>query len=162
ADGALGLLSPWLAFCVAASVIAFYASARGLQKGEAVPVITLTSAAANISAIAGGILVFGDPMPHDPVGVALQCLAFALVVGAAALPRAAARVGAGGGATGSAAAPRSGAAELDERPGDELGVVGRRDVAAPRQLAQRRPGDAVGEAPRLAERQQQVARPPQH
>ena len=84
-DGVLGLLSPWIVFCAAASVIAFYASARGLQKGEAVPVITLTSAAANVSAIAGGILVFGDPMPSDPVGVALQCLAFALVVVAAAL-----------------------------------------------------------------------------
>ncbi len=35
-----------------ASVIAFFASARGLQKGEAVPVITLTAAAANVSAIA--------------------------------------------------------------------------------------------------------------
>src|SRR5690606_35538263 len=30
ADGALGLLSPWLAVCGAASVIPFYASARGL------------------------------------------------------------------------------------------------------------------------------------
>src|SRR5918992_4012915 len=61
ADGALGLLSPWLATCVIASVIAFYASARGLQRGEAVPVITLTSAGAQVSAISGGILVFGDP-----------------------------------------------------------------------------------------------------
>lgn len=99
ADGALGLLSPWLAFCVAASVIAFYASARGLQKGEAVPVITLTSAAANISAISGGILVFGDPMPHDPVGVVLQCVAFALVIVAAALTPAPLRVVAGARAT---------------------------------------------------------------
>ena len=65
-DGALGLLSPWLVTCILASVIAFYASARGLQKGEAVPVITLTSAAANVSAISGGILVFGDPMPKRP------------------------------------------------------------------------------------------------
>src|SRR4051794_26596225 len=49
--GALGLVSPWLLTCVLASLLAFYASARGLQKGEAVPVITLTSAAANVSAI---------------------------------------------------------------------------------------------------------------
>ena len=65
-DGVTGLLSPWLLTCILASVIAFYASARGLQKGEAVPVITLTSAAANVTAISGGILVFGDPMPSDP------------------------------------------------------------------------------------------------
>ena len=83
--GVLGLVSPWLLTCVVASVIAFYASARGLQKGDAVPVITLTSAAANVSAIGGGILVFGDPMPSDPLGIALQMLAFALVIVAAAL-----------------------------------------------------------------------------
>jgi drug/metabolite transporter (DMT)-like permease len=85
ADGAAGLLSPWLLTCIAASVIAFFASARGLQKGEAVPVITLTAAGANVSAIAGGILVFGDPMPSDPLGIVLQSLAFMLVIAAAAL-----------------------------------------------------------------------------
>src|SRR3954451_1602240 len=84
-EGVLGLASPWLLTCVIASVIAFYASARGLQKGEAVPVITLTSAAANVSAISGGILVFGDPMPGDPAGIVLQSLAFVMVIVAAAL-----------------------------------------------------------------------------
>jgi drug/metabolite transporter (DMT)-like permease len=84
-QGLTGLISPWLLTCVIASVIAFYASARGLQKGEAVPVITLTSAAANVSAIGGGILVFGDPMPGDPLGVAVQSLAFVMVIAAAAL-----------------------------------------------------------------------------
>jgi drug/metabolite transporter (DMT)-like permease len=83
--GVAALLSPWLLTCIAASVIAFFASARGLQKGEAVPVITLTAAGANVSAIAGGILVFGDPMPHDPLGLVLQSLAFVLVIAAAAL-----------------------------------------------------------------------------
>jgi drug/metabolite transporter (DMT)-like permease len=84
-DGVTGLLSPWLVTCILASVIAFYASARGLQKGEAVPVITLTSAAANVTAISGGILVFGDPMPSDPLGIVLQSFAFVLVIVAAAL-----------------------------------------------------------------------------
>jgi drug/metabolite transporter (DMT)-like permease len=84
--GAMGvLLSPWLLTCIAASVIAFYASARGLQKGEAVPVITLTSAAANVTAISGGILVFGDPMPNYTVGIVIQSFAFVLVIVAAAL-----------------------------------------------------------------------------
>ena len=78
-------LSPWLLTCIVASVLAFYASARGLQKGEAVPVITLTSAAANVSAITGGILVFGDPMPGDALGIVVQMLAFVLVIVAAAL-----------------------------------------------------------------------------
>jgi drug/metabolite transporter (DMT)-like permease len=83
--GVGGMLSPWLATCVIASVVAFFASARGLQKGEAVPVITLTAAAANVSAIAGGILVFGDPLASDPLGLVLQSLAFVLVIVAAAL-----------------------------------------------------------------------------
>jgi drug/metabolite transporter (DMT)-like permease len=83
--GGFAVLLPWIATCVAASVIAFYASARGLQKGEAVPVITLTSAAANVTAISGGILVFGDPMPGDPFGIFLQSFAFVLVIVAAAL-----------------------------------------------------------------------------
>ena len=83
--GFAGLLTPWSVVMVAASVVAFYASARGLQKGEAVPVIAVTGTAANISGILGGILVFGDPMPGDPFGVALQVLAFVLVVAAAAM-----------------------------------------------------------------------------
>ena len=66
ADGVGGILtSPWLAVTVLASVIAFYASARGMQDGEAVPVIAATSTAANVSCILGGIIVFGDPMPSD-------------------------------------------------------------------------------------------------
>ncbi len=84
-QGLAGLLSPWLVTCILASVIAFFASARGLQKGEAVPVITLTSAAANVTAISGGILVFGDPMPGDPLGIVIQSFAFVLVIAAAAL-----------------------------------------------------------------------------
>src|ERR671915_1464571 len=49
-DGVLGVvLSPWMGVAVLASIVAFYASARGLQDGEAVPVIASTSTAANIS-----------------------------------------------------------------------------------------------------------------
>jgi hypothetical protein len=79
------LLSPWLAVAVLASIVAFYASARGLQDGEAVPVIAVTGTAANIAGIAGGIVVFGDPMAASPVGVVVQSLAFVLVIVACAL-----------------------------------------------------------------------------
>ncbi len=86
AHGVTGLLlSPWLLVAVLASIVAFYASARGLQDGEAVPVIAVTGTAANIAGIAGGILVFGDPMAASPLGVVLQATAFVLVVVAAAL-----------------------------------------------------------------------------
>jgi hypothetical protein len=86
AHGFLGLLlSPWLAVAVLASIIAFYSSARGLQDGEAVPVIAVTGTAANIAGIAGGIIVFGDPMAGSTLGITLQALAFVLVVVASAL-----------------------------------------------------------------------------
>jgi hypothetical protein len=79
------LLSPWLAVALLASIVAFYASARGLQDGDAVPVIAVTGTAANIAGIAGGIVVFGDPMAGSTIGVVLQSLAFVLVVVACAL-----------------------------------------------------------------------------
>ena len=83
--GAMAFVSPWFAITVIASVVAFYASARGLQVGEAVPVITVTGTAANVSCIAGGIIVFGDPMPGDALGIVLQALAFSMVCVAAYL-----------------------------------------------------------------------------
>jgi hypothetical protein len=83
--GALGLVSPWMAVCVAASIAAFYASARGLQDGDAVPVIAVTGTAANIAGVAGGIIVFGDPMPSDVLGIVLQAVAFVMVIAASAL-----------------------------------------------------------------------------
>ena len=86
AHGAMGLLlSPWFAVALAASVVAFYASARGLQDGDAVPVIAVTGTAANIAGIAGGILVFGDPIAASPAGVVAQALAFLLVIVASAM-----------------------------------------------------------------------------
>jgi drug/metabolite transporter (DMT)-like permease len=84
AHGFLAVMtSPWLAVTVVASIVAFYASARGMQDGEAVPVIAATSTAANVSAILGGIVVFGDPMPHNAVGMCVQAFAFVLVIVAA-------------------------------------------------------------------------------
>jgi hypothetical protein len=86
AHGAVGLItSPWLLVAIVASIVAFYASARGLQDGEAVPVIAVTGTAANIAGIAGGLVVFGDPMAAGTAGVVLQAMAFVLVIIAAAL-----------------------------------------------------------------------------
>ena len=83
AHGMIGLVSPWAAVTVAASIAAFYASAKGLQDGEAVPVIAITGTAANVSGIVGGIIVFGDPMSGHPLVLALECFAFAMVLVAA-------------------------------------------------------------------------------
>ena len=62
ASGVLELISPWTVTALIASVVAFYASARGLQIGPGVEVIALTSIAANLTAIVGGILIFRDPV----------------------------------------------------------------------------------------------------
>jgi hypothetical protein len=83
AHGLLGLASPWLAVTVGASIVAFFSSAKALQDGQAVPVIAITSTAANVSGIVGGLVVFGDPFPSSAVGIAFQALAFALVIVAA-------------------------------------------------------------------------------
>lgn len=86
AEGVFGILtSPWLPLAAAVSVTAFYAAARALQDGEAVPVIAITGTASNIVGIAGGIAVFGDPVPADTLGVLIQAVGFLLVVVAAAL-----------------------------------------------------------------------------
>ena len=104
AHGLIGLLlSPWLLVAVLASVVAFYASARGLQDGEAVPVIAVTGTAANIAGIAGGLVVFGDPMAAGTAGVVLEAFAFVLVVVAAALMPAPVRAAGVSGASGVAA-----------------------------------------------------------
>lgn len=92
-DGVPSLASPWLAVALVASAGAFYASARSLQLGGAVAVIGITGTAAAVTCIAGGLLLFNDPLPSSPPALVLQLLAFALVLAAAALvpaPRSAA------------------------------------------------------------------------
>ncbi len=102
------LLSPWMWVALAGSAAAFYASARSLQTGDAIAVIAITGTAANIASIAGGIVVFGDPMPGTALGIVLQSVAFVLVIVASALTpapvRAAERAAAAGPATAGAVA----------------------------------------------------------
>lgn len=85
-DGPLAVVgSPWLIVAGAAAVLAFLASARGFQTGEAVPVIACTSTAANVTCIVGGIVVFGDALSGDGLLLALQLTAFAAIAAAALL-----------------------------------------------------------------------------
>jgi drug/metabolite transporter (DMT)-like permease len=85
ASGALELISPWTVAALIASVGAFYASARGLQLGPGVEVIALTSVAANLTGIVGGILIFRDPVGAGVLEIIGRMLAFCLVVAGAAL-----------------------------------------------------------------------------
>jgi hypothetical protein len=58
-----------------------------LQLGPGVQVIALTSVAANLTAIIGGILVFRDPVGAGAVEITARMAAFCLViVGAALMP----------------------------------------------------------------------------
>lgn len=68
-----------------ASIVGLVVSARSLQIGKAVPVIALTSVAANALTIAAGPLVFEEPFPDEPAAAILRIAAFVLVIGAAAL-----------------------------------------------------------------------------
>ncbi|MGB0872759.1 MAG: hypothetical protein ACPGWS_05945 [Solirubrobacterales bacterium] len=91
---ASALLSPWIALAVTMAVISFYSVARGLQVGEAVPVITVIGVAASLVQIVGGIVVFGDPMPTGVVGIVAQTFGFVLICAAAVLVPAPTRVAA--------------------------------------------------------------------
>jgi hypothetical protein len=79
------LLHPLAAVIALASAAGLVVSARSLQLGKAVPVIAVTSVAANVLTIAAGPVVFAEPMPDDAFGLALRLSAFVLVIGAAAL-----------------------------------------------------------------------------
>lgn len=79
------LISPWALAALAASVVAFYSSARSLQIGPALAVIAFTSVAANLIAISGGILVFHDSIGAGATQIVGRTLAFCLVIAGAAL-----------------------------------------------------------------------------
>jgi drug/metabolite transporter (DMT)-like permease len=81
----LAIVSPWAVTALIASIGAFYASARSLQIGEAIAVITATTSAANLSTISGGIIVFGERIGDDWLEIALRLSAFGLVVAGAML-----------------------------------------------------------------------------
>jgi drug/metabolite transporter (DMT)-like permease len=107
------LLSPYLYLAITGGVVAFFASARSLQIGPAVPVIAVTAIAGNASAIPAGIIVFGDPLGDGALTVVVRTVAFLLVVAAAALIPAPVR-----------------AAE-EQQPEPEARAERRRDIAVP-------------------------------
>jgi hypothetical protein len=84
-DGLGVLLNPLALVILILSLVGLLVSARSLQLGPVVPVITVTSATANVFTIAAGPIVFGEPFPADTFGVVIRVLAFILVIGAAAL-----------------------------------------------------------------------------
>jgi hypothetical protein len=85
ADGVGVLVNPLAFVILVLSLVGMVVSARSLQIGEAVPVIAATSAAANLTTIASGMVVFGEPLPDGVPAVMARLAAFGLVVLAAFL-----------------------------------------------------------------------------
>ena len=81
----VAVLIPWLSLTVVTGILAQFAAAAALQRGEAVEVIGLMGMVANAAQIAGGVLVFGDPLSSSAAGIVLQGLAFTMVCGSALL-----------------------------------------------------------------------------
>ena len=84
-NGAFGWIHPLAIVILVASLIGLAVSARSLQVGDAVPVIALTSATANLCTISAGPVVFGEPLPDHPLALAVRVIAFVLVIVASAL-----------------------------------------------------------------------------
>lgn len=84
-DVSIAVLAPWIGLIVLAGALAQYATVAALQRGGAIETIGLIGLVANAAQIAGGVLVFGDPLSTDPLGLTLQVTAFAMVCGSALL-----------------------------------------------------------------------------
>jgi drug/metabolite transporter (DMT)-like permease len=79
------LINPMALLILVLSLAGMLVSARSLQIGPVVPVIAVTSVAANATTIAAGPIIFSEPLPDDTLALAARLLAFALVIVAAAL-----------------------------------------------------------------------------
>lgn len=85
-DLGIAVLVHPLAFVILVlSLVGLLISARSLQLGDAIPVIAVTSATANVFTVASGPIVFSEPFPDGTLDVTIRILAFALVIAAAAL-----------------------------------------------------------------------------
>lgn len=84
-DVSVIVLAPWILLILLAGLLAQYAAAAALQRGGAIETIGLMGLVANAAQILGGVLVFGDPLSTDPLGLTLQATAFAMVCASALL-----------------------------------------------------------------------------
>jgi drug/metabolite transporter (DMT)-like permease len=75
----IAVVLPWVALIVVCGGLAQYTAVAALQRGGAIETIGLMGLVANATQIAAGLVVFGDPLSTDPLGIALQATAFAMV-----------------------------------------------------------------------------------
>jgi drug/metabolite transporter (DMT)-like permease len=77
--GGWPLIASLLALTVACGALAQYTAVAALQSGGAIETIGLMGIVANATQILGGILVFADPLSPNPLGMAIQITALAMV-----------------------------------------------------------------------------------
>lgn len=73
------IVAPWIGLIVLCGGLAQYTAVAALQRGGAIETIGLMGLVANATQIAAGLLVFGDPLSTDPLGLSLQATAFGMV-----------------------------------------------------------------------------------
>jgi multidrug transporter EmrE-like cation transporter len=78
-EASLAIVVVWITLIVLCGGLAQYTAVAALQRGGAIETIGLMGLVANATQIAAGLLVFGDPLSGDPLGIALQATAFAMV-----------------------------------------------------------------------------------
>ncbi len=76
------LASPYTYLVIAANVAGLVMLQNSFALGRAIIAMPLSSAFSNVIPIAGGIAVFGERLPGDPLGAALRVGAFALTIAA--------------------------------------------------------------------------------
>lgn len=77
--GGWALISSLVVLTVACGALAQYAAVAALQRGGAIETIGLMGIVGNATQIVAGIVVFGDPLSPDPLGIVLQLTALAMV-----------------------------------------------------------------------------------
>ncbi len=81
----VAVIAPWIGLIVLCGALAQYTTVAALQGGQAIETIGIIGLVANATQIAGGVLVFGDPLSANPLGLVLQATAFAMVCASALL-----------------------------------------------------------------------------
>jgi drug/metabolite transporter (DMT)-like permease len=77
--------SPYLYLAIAGNVVGLVALQNGFHRARGIVVMPLSSALSNLIPIVGGILAFGEYLPHEPFAAALRIASFALTIAAGAL-----------------------------------------------------------------------------
>lgn len=85
------LADQWLYCTIAANMAGLVLLQNSFHTARGIVAMPLSSAISNVVPIAGGMAVFGESLPSDPVAATLRIAAFALTIGSSGLLAASAR-----------------------------------------------------------------------